>query len=100
MFISIDNTGSVSVAPQVSGASGGLVEPNGDPGVEILHGTVQVLLRCCGDYVVMVGHQDDVMHEKVIFFMGFPECLEENPGDSPLVEPEGSVVCPAYQVVG
>jgi hypothetical protein len=84
----------------VSGASGGLVEPDSYPGVEVLHGTVEVLLRCRGDDVVMVGHENDVVHEKVIFFMGFLECTKENAGNAPLVKPERSVVCPAHQVVG
>jgi hypothetical protein len=64
-----------------------------------LHGTVQILFSCGGNDVVMIGHKDDVMDEKVIFFMGFPECTEENARNAPLVKPEGSVVCPAHQVV-
>lgn len=76
-----------------------LVEPDGDPGVEVLHGSVEILFRRGGDDVVMVGHEDDVMDEKVIFFMGFPECVKEDAGDLPLVEPEGLVVCTADQMV-
>ena len=84
----------------MSGASGGLVKPDSDPGVEILHGPVQVLLCCCSNDVIMIGHQDDVVDQKVIFFIGFLECTEENAGDAPLVKPEGSVVSPAHQVIG
>jgi hypothetical protein len=83
----------------VSGASGGLVKPDSYPGVKILHSAVQVLFSCGGNDVVMIGHKDDVMDEKVIFFMGFPECTEEDASDLPLIEPEGSVVGPADQVV-
>ena len=83
----------------VSGASGCLVEPDSDPGVKILHGTVQILLSCRGDNMIMVGHENNVMDKKVIFFMGFLECLEENAGDLSLIESECSVVSPADQVV-
>jgi len=61
---------------------------------------VEVFFRSCCNDVVVVGHEDDVMDEKVIFFMGFRKCLEHDAGDVPLVEPEGSVVGPADQVVG
>ena len=40
------------------------------------------------------------MDEKVIFFMGFLQCLENDSSDLPLIESEGSVVGSAYQVVG
>ena len=54
---------------------------------------------CCDD-VVVVRHEYDVMDKKVIFFMGFLQCLEEDTDNLTLVEPEGSVVCPADQMVG
>jgi len=41
-----------------------------------------------------------VVDEKVIFFMSFLQCLKEDTSDLSLAEPEGSVVGPAYQVVG
>ena len=53
-----------------------------------------------GDDMIMVGHEDDMMNEKVIFFMGFLDCLKDDACDLPLVEPEGSIVGPADQVVG
>ena len=40
-----------------------------------------------------------MMNEKVIFFMGFLDCLKDDAGDLPLVEPEGSIVGSADQVV-
>ena len=39
------------------------------------------------------------MNEKVIFFMGFLQSLEEYSDGLSLVEPEGSIVCPANQMV-
>ncbi len=50
--------------------------------------------------MVMVCHEYHVMNEKVIFFMGFLECLKENADDLPLIEAERPIVCPANQVVG
>jgi hypothetical protein len=50
--------------------------------------------------VIVVGHKDDVVDEKVIFFMGFLECTKDNTSELPLIEPEGSVVSPADQMVG
>jgi len=41
-----------------------------------------------------------VVDEKVIFFMGFLQCLEENADDLSLVESEGPVVGSTDQVVG
>ena len=41
-----------------------------------------------------------MVDEKVIFFMGFLQCLEDDASDLSLVEPERSVVSPAYQMVG
>jgi len=40
-----------------------------------------------------------MMNEKVIFFMGFFDCLKDDTGDLPLVEPERPVVGSADQVV-
>ena len=42
----------------------------------------------------MVGHEDDMVDQKVIFFMGFLEYTEENTDGMPLIEPEGSIVSP------
>ncbi len=49
--------------------------------------------------MVMVCHEYHVMNEKVIFFMGFLECLKYDARDLPLVKPERSVVGPTDQVV-
>jgi hypothetical protein len=84
----------------VSGASGVFVKPDSDPGVKILHGSIKVFIGSGGDDVVMVCHEDDVVDQKVIFFMGFLECLEDDTDDVALVEPEGPVVCSADQVIG
>jgi len=100
VFIRVDDARPVTIAPQVSGASDMFVVPDGDPGVEILHGPVKILLRSGGDDVVVVGHEHDVMDENVIFFMGFLECLEYDARDLPFVESERSIVCPTDQVVG
>ncbi len=40
------------------------------------------------------------MDEKVIFFMGFLECLKDDTCDLPLIETESPVVCSADQMVG
>jgi hypothetical protein len=61
---------------------------------------MEVFLCCCGDDVVMIGHEDDVMDEKVIFFHGLLECFKDDSCDLSLMEPEGPVVGPADQVVG
>ena len=61
---------------------------------------MEVLLSGSCDNVVMVGHEDDVVDEKVIFFMGFLQCLKEDTSDLSLAEPERSVVGPADQMVG
>ena len=57
-----------------------------------------LLSRCCDD-VIVIGHEDDMMNEKAIFFMGFLECLKYDARDLPLVKPERSVVGPTDQVV-
>ena len=41
-----------------------------------------------------------MVDEKAVFFMGFLQCLEDDSSDLSLVEPEGSVIGPAYQMVG
>ena len=61
---------------------------------------MKVLLSRGGDDMIMVGHENNVMDKKVIFFMGFLECLEEYSGDLALIEPERSIIGPADQVVG
>ncbi len=40
------------------------------------------------------------MYKNLIFFSAFRECFEDDARDLSLVEPEGPVVGPAYQVVG
>ena len=41
-----------------------------------------------------------MVDEKVIFFMGFLQCLEDDSSDLSLVKPEGSIVGSADQMVG
>lgn len=41
-----------------------------------------------------------MVDEKVIFFNSFLKSLEHDPGNLSFVEPEGSVVGPADQVIG
>ena len=100
VFVGVNDTRSIPVPPKVSGASDVLVVPDGYPGVEILHGSVQILFGSGGNYMVMVCHEDDMMDKKAIFFVGFLQCLEEYADDMSLVEPKGSIVCPADQMVG
>ena len=47
--------------------------------------------------MVVIGHEDDVVDEKVIFFMGFLKGFKEDACDVALVEPERSVVGPAVR---
>ena len=61
---------------------------------------MQVFFSCSGNDVIVVGHEHNVMNEKIIFFMSFLECPEENTSDLPLVETEDSVVGPTDQMVG
>lgn len=61
---------------------------------------MEVLFGCGGDDVVVVGHEDDVVDEEVVLFHGFLQGFEDDAGDLSLVEPEGSVVGSADQVVG
>ena len=75
------------------------VIPDSDSRVKVLHGSVEILLGCCSNDMIMVGHEDDVVNKKVIFFNGFPQGLEEDPRDLSLVKPERPVVGPADQVV-
>ena len=75
------------------------VVPDCYSGIEVLHGAMEILFCGGSDYVVMVCHEDDMVDEKVIFFMGFLECLEEYADDLPLVEPEGSIVSSADQMI-
>ena len=83
----------------MSGSSDVFVVANSYPGVEVLHCTMEVFFSGRCDDVVMVCHEHYVMNEKVIFFMGFLQCLEEYADNLSLIEPEGSVVCSAYQMV-
>ena len=53
---------------------------------------MDVLLRGCGDDVVMVGHEDDMMDENLIFFSTFRDCQKGYTCDLLLVEPEGPIV--------
>jgi len=60
---------------------------------------VEVFLCGCGYDVVVVGHEDDVVDEKIVFFVGFLQCVKDDAGDLPLVEPEGLIICSTDQVV-
>ena len=60
---------------------------------------MEIFLSGGCDDVVVVVHEDDVMNEKVIFFSTLHDCTEEQFGELLLVEPEGSVVCTADQMV-
>ncbi len=84
----------------MSGSSDEFVVPDSDSGVEVLHCSGEILPSRSGNNVIVVGHKDDVVDEKVIFFMGFLECTKDNTSELPLIEPEGSVVSPADQMVG
>jgi len=61
---------------------------------------MEVFFRSGSDDMVVVGHDDEVVDGKGIFFDGFRKCLEHDPGNLSLVEPEGPVVGPTAQVVG
>ena len=98
--VGVDDTGFVSVFPEVSGTSDGAVVSYGDSGVEVLHGSVEVIFGGGGDDVVVVGHEDDVVEVKVVFLGGFIQGVEDDADDLSLVEPEGSVVGSADEVVG
>jgi len=100
VLVGVDDAGLVAISPQMSCPAHRPVEPDGKPGVEVLHGPVEVLFRGGGEDMVMVGHEDDVVDKKLIFFHSFREGLEHDAGGLPLVEPEGLIVGPAYQVVG
>ena len=100
VFIGVDDARSIAIPPEVSGSPDMFVVLDGYSGVEILHGTVEVFLRGGGDDVVVVGHGEGGMEEKGRFFDGFPESLKHDPCDLALVEPEGTVIGPADQVVG
>ena len=76
------------------------VIPDSDPGIEILHGPVEVFLGGGGDDMVVVGHEDDVVDQKLIFFSGFGQGIKNDAGNLPLVKPEGPVIGPADQVIG
>jgi len=45
----------------------------------------------------MVGHEDDMMDENLIFFSTFGDNTKGYPCDLPLVEPEGPVIGPAVR---
>jgi len=100
VFVGVDDTGPVPATPKVSGASDQFIVPYGYPGVKILHCSVEILFCGCSDDVIMVGHNYYMMDEKVIFFMGFLQCLKNDADDLSLVEPEGPVVGSTDQVVG
>jgi len=61
---------------------------------------VEVLFGGGGDDMVVVGHEDDVVDEKVISFNGLLKGPEHDTGDLPLIEPTGPVVSAADQVIG
>ena len=54
VLVGVDDTGAVSVTPEVSLSSDGFVVASGDSGVEVLHGPVQVMFGGGGDDVVVV----------------------------------------------
>ena len=84
----------------MSGSPDKFVIPDGDPGVEVLHGPMEVFLCSRSDDMVVVGHEDEVVDGKTIFFHGFLQGPEDDPDGLSLVEPERPVVGPADQVVG
>jgi hypothetical protein len=100
VLVGVDDARGVAVAPEVSGSPDRFVVADGDSGVEVLHGSMEVFLSGGGDDMVMVGHEDEVVDGKAIFFHGFLQGLEDDPDGLSLVEPEGPVVGPADQVVG
>ena len=100
VVIGVDDAGLVAVAPKMSCPAHGPIVPDSDPGVEILHSPVEVFLGGCGKYMVVVGHEDNVMDEKMIFFNGFGQGFENDAGGLSLVEAEGPVVGPADQMIG
>jgi len=61
ILIGVDDTGSVTIPPQMSGSPDIFVVSDSDPGIEVLHGAVKVSLGCACNDVVVVGHEDDVM---------------------------------------
>ena len=50
--------------------------------------------------MVMIGHENDVMNEKVIFLHGLLKRVKDDACRSSLIEPEGLVVGSADQVIG
>lgn len=99
MFVGIDDAGFIAVAPEVSCPSHGAVVSDSDSGVEVLHSPVQVFFGSGGDDVVMVGHEDDMVEEEVIFRDGFIQCFKHDADDLSLIKAEGSVIGSADQVV-
>jgi len=56
VFIGIDDAGPVSITPEVPGSSDMFIVPDCDPGVEVLHGAMQVFFGSCCDDVIVVPH--------------------------------------------
>ena len=94
------DAGFVSISPEVSGSPDSAVVPDSDAGVQVLHGAVEVVFCGGGDDVVVVGHEDEVVDLKSIFFEDFPESLGEESDGGVAEESEGAVVGAADKVVG
>ena len=100
VVVGVQDAGFVSVSPEVSGFPDSAVIPDSDSGVQVLHGAVQVVFCGGGDDVVVVGHEDEVVDFKSIFFEDFPEGTGEESDGGVSEESEGAVVGAADQVVG
>jgi hypothetical protein len=100
VLVGIDDARAIAISPEVSCSAHGSVVPDGDSGVEVLHGSGQVFFGGGGDDVVVVGHEDEVMEDQVVFFGGFFQGLEDDANGLSLVKPEGSVVGSTDQVIG
>ena len=98
--VGIDDAGSIPIFPEVSGSLDEFVVADRDPGVEVLHGTVEVFFSGGGDDMVVVGHEDDMMDEEVVFLVCFLDGVKDDAGDLSLIEAERSIVGPTDQVVG
>ena len=100
VFIRVDDAGLIAISPKMSCPADCPVVPDSDPGVEVLHGSVEIFFCRGGEDMVVVGHEDDVVDQKLIFFSGFGQGIKNDAGNLPLVKPEGPVIGPADQVIG
>ena len=76
------------------------VVSDSDPGIEVLHGPMEVFFSCRGDDVIMIGHKNHMVDIEVEFLVCFFKRLEENTDDFAPIEFKRSVVGPCDQVVG